>query len=94
MEIEAYGMEGNNIWFKQGKTYNLQAESQGELMDGISIKVTTLMDTGCSKPNLNKKSYNKHPYLHKLPQYPIQSIRVIVVDDGIIKVTEAIQFYD
>ena len=93
MESEAYDMEGNNIWFKQGKfPINLQAESQGELMDGTSIKVTTLMDTGCSKPILNKKFYNKHPYLHKLPHYPIQSIGVIVADDGFIKVTEAIQF--
>ena len=93
MEIEAYDMEGNNIWFKPGKfPINLQAESQGELMDGTSIKVTTLMDTRCSKPILNKKFYNKHPYLHKLPHYPIQSIGVIVADDGVIKVTEAIQF--
>ena len=27
-------------------------ETQGELMDGATIKVTTLMDTGCSKPIL------------------------------------------
>ena len=65
-------MEGNNMWFKQGRfPINLQAETQGELMDGTNIKVTTLMDTGCSKPILNKKFYNKHPYLHKLPHYPI-----------------------
>ena len=57
-------------------------------MDGTHIKVTTLMDTGHSKPILNKKFYNKHPYLHKLPHYPIQSIGVIVADDGVIKVTE------
>ena len=61
-------------------------------MDGTNIKVTTLMDTGSSKPILNKKFYRKHPYLHKLPPYPIQSIAVIVADDGVIKVTEAIQF--
>ena len=47
MESKAYDMEGNNMWFKQGKfPINLQAESQGELMDGTNIKVTTLMDTG------------------------------------------------
>ena len=62
MEGEAYDLEGNNMWFKQGRfPINLQAESQGELMDGTHIKVTTLMDTGCSKPILNKKFYNKHP---------------------------------
>ena len=61
-------------------------------MDGTNIKVTTLMDTGCSKPILNRKFYDKHPYLHKLPHYPIQSIGVIVADDGVIKVTGAIQF--
>ena len=93
MESEAYDMEGNNMWFKQGKfPVNLQAESQGELMDGTNIKVTTLMDTGCSKPILNKKFYNKHPYLHEMPHYPIQSTGVVVADDGVIKVTEAIQF--
>ena len=67
MESEAYDMEGNNMWFKQGKfPINLQAESQGELMDGTDIKVTTLIDTGCSKPILNKKFYDKHPYLYSV----------------------------
>ena len=93
MESEAYDIEGNNMWFKQGKfPINLQAESQGELMDGTNIRVTTLIDTVCSKPILNKKFYNKHPYLHEMPHYPIQSIGVVVADDGVIKVTEAIQF--
>ena len=63
---------------KQGKfPLNLQAELQGELMDGMNIKVTTLRDTGFSKPVVNKKFYNKHLYLHKLPHYAIQSIGVI-----------------
>ena len=93
LESEAYDMEGNNMWFKQGKfPINLHSETQGYLMDGTNIKVTTLMDTGCSKPILNRKFYDKHPYLHKQPHYPIQSIGVIVADDGVIKVTEAIQF--
>ena len=70
MESKAYDMVGNNMWFKQGKfPINLQAESQGELMDGTNIKVTTLIDTGCSKPILNKKFYDKHPYLHEMPHY-------------------------
>ena len=81
------------MWFKQGRFHiNLQAESQGELMDGTNIKVTTLIDTGCSNPILNKKCYDKHPYLHKMPHYAIQSNGVVVTDDGFIKVTEAIQF--
>ena len=72
MESEAYDMEGNNMWFKQGKfPINLQAESQGELMDGTHIKVTTLIDTGCSKPIMNKKFYDKHPYLHEMPHYAL-----------------------
>ena len=91
MEIEAYDINGNNMWFKQGRfPINLHAKSQGELMDDTNNEVTTLMDTGCSKPILNRKFYNKHPYLHMLPHYPIQSI--IVADDRLIKVTEAIQF--
>ena len=44
------------------------------------------------KPILNRTFYSKHPYLHKLPHYPIQSIGVIVADDGVIEVTEVIQF--
>ena len=60
MESEAYDLEGNDMWFKQGKfPINLHGETEGELMDGNSIKVTTLMDTGCSKPILNKKFYDK-----------------------------------
>ena len=79
--------------FKQGKfPINLHGETEGELMDGNSIKVTTLMDTGCSKPILNKKFYDKHPYLHQFPHYPLQAIGVVVANDGVIKVTEAIQF--
>ena len=93
LESEAFDMEGNNMWFKQGKfPINLHAESQGELMDGTQIKVTTLIDTGCSKPILNKKFYDKHPYLQEMPHYSIQSIGVVVANDGVIKVTEAIQF--
>ena len=93
MESEVYDMEGNNMWFKQERfPINLQAESQGEHMDGTNIKLTTLMDAGCSKPILNKTFYNKHPYLHKLPHYPMQLIGIIVAVDRVIKVTEAIQF--
>ena len=67
MESEAYDLEGNNMWFKLGKfPINLHGETEGELMDGNDIKVTTLMDTGCSKPILNKKFYDKHPYLHHI----------------------------
>ena len=93
MKSEAYDMEGNNMWFMQGKfPIILPAESQGELMDGTNIKVTTLIDTVCSKPILNKEVYDKHPYLHEMPHYSMQSIGVVVADDGVIKVTEAIQF--
>ena len=82
MENEAYDMEGNNMWFKQGNfPIYLHSETQGELMDGTNIKVKTLMDTGCSKPILNRNFYDKHQYLHKLPHYQIQSIGVIAADD-------------
>ena len=59
------------MWFKQGKfPINLHSETQGELMDGTNIKVTTLMDTGCSKPILNRMVYDKHPYLHENATLP------------------------
>ena len=68
MESEAYDLEGNNMWVKQGRfPIDLHGETEGELMDGSGIKVTTLMDTACSKPTLKKKFYDKHPYL---PQFP------------------------
>ena len=35
MESETYDLEGNNMWFKQGKfPINLHGETEGELMDG------------------------------------------------------------
>ena len=93
MESEAYDLEGNNMQFKQGKfPINLHGETEGEIMDGNGIKVTTLMDSGCSKPILNKKFYDKHPYLHQFSHYPLQAIGVVVANVGVIKVTEAIQF--
>ena len=78
MESEAYDLEGSNMWFKQGRyPINLHGETEGELMDGSGIKVTT----GCSKPILNKKFYDKHPYLHQFPDYPVQAIGAIVAND-------------
>ena len=75
MESEAYDLEGNNMWFKQRRfPINLHGETEGELMDGSGIKVTTLMDTGCSKPILNKKFYDKHPCLHYILQVKISSL--------------------
>ena len=82
MESEAYDLEGNNMWFKQGKfPINLHGENEGGLMDGNGIKVTTLMDTGCSNPILNKKFYDKHPYLHQFLCYPLQAIGIVVAND-------------
>ena len=63
------------------------------LIDGNGTKITTLMDTGCSKPILNKKFYDKHPYLHQFPCYPLQAIGLVVANDGVIKVNEAIQLW-
>ena len=43
MESEAYDLYQNNMWFKQGRfPINLHGETEGELMDGSGIKVTTL----------------------------------------------------
>ena len=68
MESEAYDVNGNNMWFKQGRfPINLESEAEGELMDGTNIKVTTLMDTGCSKLILNRKfTINIHTYISYL----------------------------
>ena len=86
MESEAYDLVGNNMWFKQGKfPIHLYGETEGELMDGNGIKVTTLMDTGCSKPILNKKFYDKHPYLHQFPCYLLQAVGVVVANYRVIK---------
>ena len=51
------------------------------------------MDTGCSKPILNKKFYDKTSIFYiSFPRYPLQAIGVVVANDGVIKVNEAIQF--
>ena len=52
MESKAYDLEGNNMWFKQGTfPINLHGETEGELMDGNGIKVTTLMGYWLFKTN-------------------------------------------
>ena len=90
---KAYDIYGNQLWFKKGKfPININGETNGELLDGTSIKVTTLIDTGCSKPILNKRFYDRTPFLHQFPKYPLKSLKVIAADDGVIEVTEAIHF--
>ena len=72
---------------------NLQAESQGETYGWYKYQGNYFDRYWLfPKPILNKMFYDKHPYLHEMPHYSIQSIGVVVADDGVIKVTEAIQF--
>ena len=56
MESEAYDLEGNNMWFKQGKfPINLHGETEGEFMDGNGIKSNYFDGYWLFKTNLEQK---------------------------------------
>ena len=55
--IDAHDDNDNKMWFKGGRfPINIHGESVGYLLNGtgIRIKVNTLIDSGCSKPILNR----------------------------------------
>ena len=55
--VDAHDDNYNKMWFKEGRfPINIHGESIGYLLNGtgIKIKVNTLIDSGCSKPILNR----------------------------------------
>ena len=85
----------NKMWFKEGRfPINIHGESVGYLLNGtgIKIKVNTLIDSGCSKPILNRDFYERNKFLHSYPIYKIETRGVRIANDTIIPVDEAIHF--
>ena len=56
-------------WFPEGNFYiSTKGETVGYLLDGTPIRVKTLVDSGATKPILNKKFYYKTKFLHLYPK--------------------------
>ena len=90
---KAFNEQGQELWFEEGKfPINIHGETEGHLLDGSKVKVLTLLDSGCSKPILNKRFYDKHKFLHSYPRFPIKTVGVKVANDSIVPVTEAVCF--
>ena len=65
--VDTYDENYNKMWFKEGRfPINIHGESLGYLLNGtgIKIKVNTLIDSGCSKPILNRDFYDRNKFLH------------------------------
>ena len=93
--VDAYDENYNKMWFKEGRyPKNIHGESIGYLLNGtgVKIKVNTLIDSGCSKPILNRDFYERNKFLHSYPIYKIETRGVKIANDAIIPVDEAIHF--
>ena len=93
--VDTYDENYNKMWFKEGRfPINIHGESLGYLLNGtgIKIKVNTLIDSGCSKPILNRDFYDRNKFLHSYPIYKIETRGVKIANDTIIPVNEAIHF--
>ena len=63
--VDTYDENYNKMWFKEGRfLINIHGESLGYLLNGtgIRIKVNTLIDSGCSKPILNRDFCDKNKF--------------------------------
>ena len=93
--VDAHDDNYNKMWFKEGRfPINIHGESVVYLLNGtgIKIKVNTLIDSGCSKPILNRDFYERNKFLHSYPIYKIETTGVKIANDTIIPVNEAIHF--
>ncbi len=78
-------------FFPQGSfPINLQGETTGYLMDNTPVRVKTLVDSGASKPILNKRFYDKNPFLQQYPRYKIRPRGMRVANGKIIRIDECI----
>ena len=78
-------------WFPEGSfAINIKGETTGYLLDGTTIKVKTLVDSGATKPILNIKYYEKTPFLHSYPIYKIRPRGIRVGNNQVIKLDSCI----
>ena len=86
----AYNTEGYKLWFKQGRfPIGIDGEATAHLLDNTPIPVKTLIDSGASKPILNKHFY-AHPFLHTYPRYKIATRGMVIGNDTVLPCNEAI----
>ena len=75
----AYNNEGYKLWFKQGRfPIGIDGEATAHLLDNTPIPVKTLIDSGASRPILNKHFYDAHPFLHTYPRYKIATRGMVI----------------
>ena len=87
----AYNTEGYKLWFKQGRfPIGIDGEATAHLLDNTPIPVKTLIDSGASKPILNKHFYDAHPFLHTYPRYKIATRGMVIGNDTVLPCNEAI----
>ena len=78
-------------WFPEGSfSINTNGEAIGYLLDGTAIKIKTLMDSGASKPMLNRKFYDKHEELKKYPKFKIKPRMIVCANDERMIIDECI----
>ena len=78
-------------WFPEGSfPMSLKGETTGFLLDGTPVKVNTLIDSGASKPMLNKKFYNRTPFLHNYPKFKIKPRGIKIASGQIMIFNECI----
>ena len=77
--VTAYYTEGYKLWFKQGRfPIGIDGDTTAHLLDNTPIPVKTLIDSGASRPILNKHFYDAHPFLHTYPRYKIATIGMVI----------------
>ena len=87
----AYNTEGYKLWLKQGRfPIGIDGEATAHLLDNTPIPVKTLLDSGASRPILNKHFYDAHPFLHTYPRYKIATRGMVIGDDTVLPCNEAI----
>ena len=87
----AYNTEGYKLWFKQGRfPIGIDGEATAHLLDNTPIPVKTLIDSGASKPILNKHFYDAHPFIHTYPRYKIATRGMVIGNDTVLPCNEAI----
>ena len=83
--------QSNDSWFPTGKfPMTVKGEVEGELMDDTPIRVKVLIDSGATKPIMNRKYYEKTPFLKTYPTHKIKKRRIIVANGKTIEVDTCI----
>ena len=81
-----------NSIFKTGMfPINKDGKAQGYLLDDQKTAVKTLIDSGASKPMLNKSFYyQNHFFMKKYPRYKINPRYLRIANDQLMKVDECV----